>query len=62
MLLLSLLPDAFYFAVFFCCKLFLNYLLPRAHLSPFDLLRHSPESVHTSVFSGNPLLPRLMEG
>ena len=59
MLLLSLLPDTFYFAVF-CCKLFLKYLLPRVHLSPLDLLRRSPESVHTLVISGNPLQPRLM--
>lgn len=57
--LLSLLPDTFYFAVF-CCKLFLKYLLPRVHVSPLDLLRHSPESVHILVISGNPLQPRLM--
>lgn len=62
MLLLSLLADTFYFAVYFCCKLFLNYLLPRTHISPLDLLRRSPESIHTLALSGNPLLPRLMGG
>ena len=62
MLLLSLLADTFYFAVYFCCKLFLNYPLPRTHISPLDLLRRSPESIHTLALSGSPLLPRLMGG
>ena len=54
MLLLSLQPNTFYFAVFFCCKRFLNYLLPRTHPSPLDVLGCGPKGFHTLAISGNP--------